>query len=298
MNIFVNKQPLNFELTNEISFTDILGYITNWAKEQNLFILNYVVAPLEDYTNIENNELISNQIKDIHFELGEARDIYYETIKELDQYIDKMGSFLANKIQDEITLNTDDINMIQTGLLWIDDALTSITSHTLMKVTDEIKACIQIIHNAAQPNTKFNYANIDELMSLIESLGTIKCYSLGWSKIWQFYGASKEELNELLKAFFHESEKALTSLEGIATNLTVGKETQALLVLEKLVDFLSDGLAILHLSNVYQAEREKMLAILNQLIFCLDKGDMTNAADLIDYDLKEILEFFVSIKIN
>ena len=290
MNIFVNQQPLNFELQEELSFPKILEHINQWVKEQKIFLLNYTITPKADFKDIEHSQLTSNTIDSIHFDLGETRDIYYESIKELEQYIDKLGSFLAKSIQENKVLNENDIETIHNGLVWISETLASITSHSLINKTEEVYLCMTMIQEVIQKSSSFNYNNLEEMLPLIESLAIIKNYSLGWHKIWQFYGASPEELQRLLTDFRHECYKALQSLDEIATDLTVGNEKKAMVVIEHLVDFLSDGLAIIHLNNTYKSESLKIVNILLELTNFLDNGDMANAADIIDYDLKEILE--------
>ncbi len=290
MNITVNQKPLDFELGADITLSEALGHIQDWAKKQNLFILDYKISPIDQKVKLDHpkDRLKTNEIKNLDVEIGTQIELFCDTINELSQYIDRMGCFLARHIQEKKEIDKNDLDMLQKGLVWVVESVKSILVQLSIKHDKSIENHLKILEKFQ--SNKIDINNNEEYMQLVEAIAKVKDQMDIWLKVWKFYGANENDLDDLLKDFKKEINKVLSDLEGIVTDLTMGSEAKGIHTIENLVDFLSDGLTILYLSNHFSKEREKLITVLNSLIASLDKNDLVSASDTIDYDLREVLE--------
>ena len=213
-------------------------------------------------------------------------------LNDLSDYIDKVIVFLIkndNKID-----GNDQIQTLKESFQWINESATAIEKNLSKKIERNSQKALQMLRECSVQ--KLNLSNRTFRIELLKNLTILKNYFLHLSKLYTFSGLQKNDLKCLLDEFKEETKKVLDDLEEIATHLTVGNENQAILSIESLVTFLSDGLNILYLNECYAEEREKIMTILNELTNSLYAGNIVNSADLIDYDLREVLEVIVSNK--
>ena len=101
---------------------------------------------------------------------------------------------------------------------------------------------------------------------------------------------SEEEIKALKDKFKDQVPQLLKLVEDIATSLTVGKEAQAMTGIEQLVEYFSELLALLGRDQNQKEFSEKLVGLLSELTSALDSADLVTAADIIDYDLKDVLD--------
>ncbi len=289
MQIKVNEETLDFKLSQDITLDEVLTHVQSWADDKDLFILNYNIF---DKNNLKINfryDILSSEIDLLNIEVGTQNDLYRDSLSELNNYIDRMGSFLASKIKNNKNLNDKEKITIKEGLEWITESVNRITKQLKLELNDKFKAHLLILEKTKN-NHLMNLLSGDQATPLLESLSNIKNQVLIWHKAFQYYGASEEELEQLLDEFRKETLVVLESLEDIATDLTIGKGNAALQKIEKLSNFISEVLSLLYQMDTYEEEKIKLVDILDDLISALAKNDLITAADLVDYEIREALE--------
>ena len=289
MQITVNKETLDFKLSEDITLAEVLTHIQSWADEKGLFILNYNVSDQGGSVKVATNyDMLSSEIDLLNVEVGTQTDLYRDHLTELNQYNDRRGFFLASKIQDGKTLNHDEEKTFIEGLEWIIESVSRVTKQLNLNTDASLTDHLSILGQAS--NCELDFSNEKDQASFLDSLGSIKNQALVWSKTCQYYGVKEDELQALLEELQKETLLVLESLEEIATDLTAGKESAALEKIETLGNFISDVLSLLHQTTEFEEEKFKLVQVLDELTSALSKGDLVTAADLVDYDVREILE--------
>ena len=288
MKITVNKEPIAFKLEEDITISEILEHIQDWAGEQDLFILNYQISPTKNMKDLAEKNLLSSQINSLNVEVGTQNDLYRENLVELDCYLERMGYFIAAGLQKEKQLSKKEVAIVREGLSWVIESTEMLGKQTSFIPDKELEQILGALQKFQKQ--EIDTSKSETTLELLSCLEKLKNYVSISSKISKFQGASKEELDDLIKKFKEESVKVLKSLTDIAADLTAGKEEKAIQKIEELVDFISDALSLLYQVNEHQKEKEKMVSSLNELTSALTKGDLVTSADIVDYDIRESLE--------
>ena len=288
MKITVNKEPITFELNEDITISEILGHIQDWAGEQDLFILNYQISPSKEIVSPVEENLLSSQINSLNVEVGTQNDLYHENLAELDRYLERMGHFIAAGLQQEKRLDEKEAAIVKEGLNWVIESTEILGKQTSFIPTDKLKQILEALQKFQKQ--EIDISSSETILEFLDHLGVLKNYVSISSKISKFQGISKEELDNLIKELKEESVKVLKSLEDIASTLTAGKGDEAIQLIEELVDFISDALSLLYQVDEHQEEKEKLVRSLSELTSTLTKGDLVTSADIVDYDIRESLE--------
>ena len=288
MKITVNEEPISFELDKDITISEILEHIQNWAGEQELFILNYQVLPLKKIEDTVEENLLSSQINSLNVEVGTQNDLYRENLVELDSYLERMGYFIASWLQQKQSLEEKDIAIVKEGLGWVIESTQMLGQQTSFIPEEKLEKILEALEKFKA--NEIDISKSETILDFLDYLGMLKNYVSISSKASKYHPASKEELENLIKEFKEESVKVLKSLEIIASDLTAGKEGKAIQEIEKLIDFIADALSLLYQVDKHKKEKEKLVKSLSELTSALTKGDLVTSADIIDYDIRESLE--------
>ena len=286
--IKVNQEELDFELSQDITLGEVLKHIQSWADNKGLFILNYDILEKNDskHTPIEN--ILSSEINFLNVKVGTQIDLYRDNLNELDGYIDRMGFFLASKIQEDKVLDEVEELTIKKGLEWVIESVSMVTKQLNLNANEQLKEHLKILAKVRDGHVDLQDAN--QRTYFLESLAGIKNQALVWNKACQYHGIAESELEKLLAELRKETITVLESLEGIAVDLTAGREASALQKIEALGNFISETLSLLYQTKNHQKEKEQLVSVLDELTSALSRGDLVTAADLVDYEIREALE--------
>lgn len=282
MEILVNQTPLDFELQETISLPQVINHIEDWACQNNYYVLDYTYTTTGTAKTQNEKSIMSSDIVKLEIQVGDQGDLIEQNLIEVSTYIDKAGSFIADLVQNEKELPNDEIANIQEGFSWIQDVLQSVKKQIQIGASEEF--------NHALDNITSLELNAESMMPALQVLAVLRNHVLIWLKQYNFSKLSQADYEKLKNELQADIPKLHDSIEQIATNLTVGKEAEALMQLEGIVPFLSDVLAAINVEGKNEDICTELISVLNNLTTALDSNDSVTAADLVDYDLRDLLD--------
>ena len=282
MEILVNQTPLDFELQDTISLPQVINHIEDWACQNNYYVLDYTYTTTGTATTQNEKSIMSSDIAKLEIQVGDQGDLIEKNLIEVSTYIDKAGSFIADLVQNEKELPNDEIANIQEGFSWIQDVLQSVKKQIQIGASEEF--------NHALDNITSLKLNVESMIPALQVLAVLRNHVLIWLKQYNFSKLSQADYEKLKNELQADIPKLQDSIEQIATDLTVGKEADALMQLERIVPFLSDVLAAINVEGKNENICTELISVLNNLTTALDSNDSVTAADLVDYDLRDLLD--------
>ncbi len=278
MQVLVNEKPLEFKLENEIRLEQVLEHVQEWASQKNFYILDYEALGKENQSVGE--KALSSEIETVSIQLGDQRDLIVENLEEVNRYIDKVGSYLAERVTLEQAVAEDKALEIREGLNWVGDSIKSIEKQLLVKKS-EFKVLLNNISNLDIKN---------DTLEIIENLAQIKDRVFILIKNGRFSNLKPDEIAELTTEFKKQIPATVEKLEKVAEFLTAGKEGEAFQTLEGLIDYVSDGVAVMAQNQEKSETCDKLVALMKELMGALDNNDLVTAADIVDFDFKDLLQ--------
>jgi len=284
MDIYVNNESLNFELSQVIPLKEVLNHVQEWAVKKDLYILDYKTPN----TKVETTDYtLSSEISRLDIELGTQKELVFDNLVELNSYLDTMGSHLATlcqSSQSEIILSDK-----ADGLMWICDSFISLQPYFLTdSVLDNEDELLKAV-NYIKEIDKLKQISVTDTINLVAALGSLKLSTSQWIKSFEVAQIKQEDISIYVEKIKKECKNIGLSLDKIATNLTIGKQAEAILELEKIIEFLSDSVAIFSRLPNKKALCQKIIDVMSSLMLSLDNADLINAADIVDFDIKDLL---------
>lgn len=275
MQIYVNSQPLDYQLEESATLSEIITNVQEWAKKSDMFILDYNVIPEKE--QLEKN-LTSDDIDKLNIELGNSEDVILKSVLDLNHYIDKMGNFLAvNPHLEE--LSDENYSIINEGLKYIAEAIIQLKEK--IRSEDSIAKAIDVLQK--------DPAEL-EIGEIIAALASARNHTMLWKKQYEYIRLSKKELTEKKDEFMAKLPGYISTLDDIAEDLTTGETLKAVTDLEKWMVYISEGLNILTITQTRLDKVEALMALLNSLTDALFENDLVTAADIVDFDIRDELE--------
>lgn len=272
MDIYINNEKLEFTLEKETSLQDILKHIQDWAGQRELYLIDYNLDSID-----ENGPFHSGNIHRLDISLGDRTDLLKHNLIEMQRYVDRILKFLAEKLQKQAELSAEESAQLLEGKEWLSESL--VASYGLLSGSSQLDE--KVIHDLESSSSLQEHiiclSRVADLLSL-------------WYRQFSYNILSEEEQQAFTKKFLAELPAVAKSLEEIASDFTVGKEVKGFQTLDSTLAFFSDGLLYLSNDPVWGEVIERLTDILRELVQALSDQDMVNAADIIDYDLREILD--------
>ncbi|MDH5718581.1 MAG: hypothetical protein OEZ22_13225 [Spirochaetia bacterium] len=276
MDIFINNEPLQFELKEDLPLSKIIDNISTWAAEKDYYILEYHVD-----SGSKKTEPFSNEINKLEIEIGDIQDLTRATLNELLDYLNRVGSFLSNKIHSKSELTENETLELIEGIDCINNAAAVLSGQTGNNISNTLNELKKIAKTAKTEQ---------DILNLLQHLTYIRFFILDTRRQFQFKFLTPDELDECKKKFIDKIDKIETYLEKMTTEFTIGKEAEAILSLNDLIEIIYDGLTVLHLTSTAPETAEKIASLLKDLMDSLDKKDMVTVADILDFDLRDSLK--------
>lgn len=277
MQILIGEEPLNFELTETLPFSQILQKLQAWAESQNVFIIDYRVAAKPEFA--EKAELNSDEIDVISLQLGDQTALIESNLRELIDYTDRAGLHVAQIIQEGKHLNEQEARDLKNGAAFIGESLDALGKYLEAENPDALAAAVN------------NLSTNPDLIEKINALALIQNQLRLWLRQTEFSRISKDEAAEKV-ALFRNSQATLSEqLEQIAARLTQGREQEALQLLETVSQTLVDAVVLMRIADdEKKAAGERLVAVMGQLTAAIDARDLVTAADIVDFDLRDLLK--------
>jgi hypothetical protein len=277
MEIYVGDERLQFELTEELAFSAIMQKLQAWAESQNLYIIDYRIAAKPGFEKKE--DLTSEEIDVINLRLGDKRDLIEANLRELIDYTDRAGFHLAGVIQSGRALSPQEEQDLNTGGVFLAESLQ--TLQTYLKPDN---------HESLAQAVKELNSNPD-LIEKINALALIQNQLKIWLRQTEFSRITPEEAAERVANFRARMPDMQAELERIAARLTQGREQEALQMLEHVSQTMVDAVVLMRIANDdKQRAGEQLVLLLGQLTAAIDSRDLVSAADIVDFDLRDLLK--------
>ena len=123
MQIYVNDEKLDATLNGEKNLKEVYGFIDSWLSQSKRYILNTSVDQKEVPLN-SLAEIPIDTVKRFDFHVGDEMDMLLSSVRELDLYIDQVGSTLFEREK----LKVKEVRDLKEGLKWCREILQSISS--------------------------------------------------------------------------------------------------------------------------------------------------------------------------
>jgi hypothetical protein len=277
MEIYVGDERLQFELTETLPFSAIMQKLQAWAESQNLYIVDYRVAAKPGFENKE--DLTSEEIAVINLQLGDQRELIESNLRELIDYTDRAGFHLAGVIQAAKTLSPQEEQDLTTGGVFLAESLQ--TLQTYLKPDNHES----LAHAVRELNSN------PDLIEKINSLALIQNQLKIWLRQTEFSRVTREEAVERIARFREQIPGLQEELEKIAARFTQGREQEALQMLETVSQTMVDAVVLMRIADDQsQGAGERLVGLLGQLTAAIDSRDLVTAADIVDFDLRDLLK--------
>jgi monoamine oxidase len=270
-------EELNYELGESLPFTQILDKLQAWAESQGLFIIDYRVAAKPEAA--EKTELTSDEIDVINLQLGDQLQLVESNLRELIDYTDRAGLHLARTIQEGKSLSENEERDLKNGGAFIAESFDALSRYLVAENPENIAGAL----NALNTNP--------DLVEKINALALLQNQLRLWLRYAEFSRVSPAEAADKV-ALFREKLPALQQdVEQIAARFTQGKEQDALVMLETISSTLIDAVVLMRKANDAKMQiGEKLVGLMGQLTAAIDARDLVTAADIVDFDLRDLLK--------
>lgn len=276
MRIYIGDEPLQFELTETLPFSGIMQKLQVWAESQNLYIVDYRVAAKPGFES--KDDLTSDEIETINLQLGDQRDLIESNLRELIDYTDRAGFHLAGVIQSGKTLTAQEEQDLATGGVFLAESLQTLQTYLKPDNPESLARALKELNSNP------------DLVEKINALALIQNQLKIWLRQTEFSRVSREEAVERVARFREQLPDIQDELEKIAARFTQGREQEALQMLETVSQTLVDAVVLMRIADdKSQGAGEKLVDLLGQLTAAVDSRDLVTAADIVDFDLRDLL---------
>ncbi|AFM10924.1 hypothetical protein [Turneriella parva] len=270
-------EELNYELGESLPFTQILDKLQAWAESQGLFIIDYRVAAKPEAA--EKTELTSDEIDVINLQLGDQLQLVESNLRELIDYTDRAGLHLARTIQEGKSLSENEERDLKNGGAFIAESFDALSRYLVAENPENIAGAL----NALNTNP--------DLVEKINALALLQNQLRLWLRYAEFSRVSPAEAAGKVALFREKLPSLQQDVEQIAARFTQGKEQDALVMLETISSTLIDAVVLMRKANDAKMQiGEKLVALMGQLTAAIDARDLVTAADIVDFDLRDLLK--------
>lgn len=277
MQIYIGDEPLQFELEKNTPFSEILSELTEWASSQKFYIVDYHI---EAKPGFENNErLSSDEIETLRVNVGSQEDLIDSNLRELIDYTDRVGFHVANLIETQKSPDEKDASELKTAWAFVVESVDALSQHLEAQDRTSLKNAVSVL------------TQVPDLIEKLNALAIIQNQLKLWLRQTEFSRISKEEAIEQLVEFRKRQDALNQDLEQIAAKLTQGKEQEALTLLEPVSQILVDAVLLMQIAEDSKyKDAQKLVELLGQLTAAIDQRDLVTAADIVDFDLRDLLK--------
>jgi len=277
MRIYIGDEPLQFELVETLPFSGIMQKLQAWAEGQNLYIIDYRVAAKPGFEDKE--ELTSDEIDIINLQLGDQRELIESNLRELIDYTDRAGFHLAGVIQSGKRLTAQEERDLANGGVFLAESLQTLQTYLKPDNPESLARALKELNGNP------------DLVEKINSLALVQNQLKIWLRQTEFSRVSQEEAAERVARFREQIPAIEVELEKIAARFTQGREQEALQMLETVSQTLVDAVVLMRLADDKgQHTGERLVELLGQLTAAIDSRDLVTAADIVDFDLRDLLK--------
>ncbi|MCB1326458.1 MAG: hypothetical protein H7A21_05940 [Spirochaetales bacterium] len=313
MNIFVNEQQLDAELTDEQNLEQVYAAVNNWIADHKRYILGMRVDS-QEVSLSALKELPTSEVQRVDFYVGDELDMVLTTLDELDRYVDQIGSTLFELHQ----LSESDRTNLSDGMAWIRQILNSFSSimhidlggmNVLVPGSQGSEAIDRILERLERRTQLFGKENNREAIEdFLEDLRSFKFFIMKLALQLRTMNARQEDLVKQVEKFEAEIPAMADEIASINESFNAGRDQKALETLDSTTDRLNAYLSALFALD-YQLRRKgeksihevevasvpfhalasELTGMLRDLSGALEENDIVAAGDILEYELTDKL---------
>ncbi len=315
MNIYVNEQKLEAELTGERNLKEVYQSFKDWTFEHKKYILGMSIDEKETSTTSSSLDTLEPANVDrLDFYIGDEMDMLLHTLGEMDHYVDQIGTTLFDKE----SLCIEDISHLQEGMQWIHQIMTSFSamlktdlksmsvllpegsdSESIKEILERLKDYSQDFHNR---NTR---KDIEEFLG---DLRSFKFFIMKLDLQLRSMGVDSSELISTVEKFENGMNPLIERIVSVNEKFQRGKDKEALQDLDGIAEELHTCIAVLHaveqrllrdqghniqalsIEDISFHELMKNLAaLLKEFNDALETNDLVAVGDIMEYELTKQL---------
>nr|WP_246834420.1 hypothetical protein [Leptospira levettii] len=307
MNIYINEQQLDTKLDGETNLGQVFDQIQKWIESNGKYLRHFTVNGKE----LNRSDLDSIGIEDterLDLYVGEELDVIEDSLVEVDNYVDKVGSTLVGRD----SLTEKEAEDLKEGIPWIISMIRTTTkllnlNLNLIQPMGKGKNVEEILESLNSGSLALDSTKAIE--SFLEDLRDVKLFLMDLSTRLAVMRLDESELIEIISKFVDQKDKVIKDFMLVNENFQSGKDHLASEILNDAVGRLTGLMSALvsiqtrHTELNWQElsfEDKKLSDLVGQLnttlsniASAMEKNDIVYAGDILEYELPEILESLV-----
>lgn len=307
MNIYINEQQLDTKLDGETNLGQVLDQIQKWIEANGKYLRRFTVNGQElNRSDLDSFGIEETERLDLY--VGEELDVIEDSLVEVDNYVDKVGSTLVGRD----SLTEKEAEDLKEGIPWIISMIRTTTkllnlNLNLIQPMGKGKNVEEILESLQTGSLVLDSTKAIE--NFLEDLRDVKLFLMDLSTRLAVMRLDESELIEIISKFVNEKDKVIKDFMLVNENFQSGKDHLASEILNDAVGRLTGLMSALvsiqtrHTELDWQTlsfEDKKLSDLVGQLNVTLsniasamEKNDIVYAGDILEYELPEILESLV-----
>lgn len=311
MQIYVNEQELDAELSGEKNLAEIYEAISSWTQEHRKYIVNMKVDDEEIAVN-RLEDIPTEGVRRVDFYIGDETEMMLATIEELDRYVDQVGSTLYARE----TLSAEDVGNLGEGMDYIRQIIGSCSALLHVDLSEKPAAVTayddvqeepleRILGRMEKQVRSFKAGSgREDIEAFLADLRDFKLFLMQLMLRTRTLGAGLEELLEIVEEFERGLPGLIDRIVSINEQFNSGKDVGALETLDDITLRLHDSISALYaldyklrardgrsiaeleLEGVsFRRRSEELTGLLRDLSSAFEQNDIVAVGDILEYEL-------------
>ncbi|TGM38000.1 hypothetical protein EHQ92_06370 [Leptospira biflexa] len=307
MNIFINEQQLDTKLDGETNLGQVLDEIQKWIESNGKYLRHFTVNGMErsrselDHVGIDETERLDLFV-------GEELDVIEDSLVEVDNYVDKVGSTLVGRD----SLTEKEAEDLKEGIPWIISMIRTTTkllnlNLNLIQPMGKGKNVEEILESLQNGSIILDSTKTIEVF--LEDLRDVKLFLMDLSTRLAVMRLDESELVDIISRFVKEKDKVIKDFMLVNENFQSGKDHLASEILNEAVGRLTGLMSALASIQTRHTElnwqelsfEDKKLSdligelntTLSNIASAMEKNDIVYAGDILEYELPDLLESLI-----
>ncbi len=271
MDIVIDKENIKFTLEGEEKISEVITEINNWLRNNERIVTNVSIQNQDDQADVRDwNDILVNDVKILNIESLHNYEFRLASLRLLQNYILELQTAQEEKNQDELKRLKRQEHEVQALLA------TVISEHDARNIIAHLD------DNSTSDDTHF----INNFMELLRE-------------------QEREIIAPLQECMLTAGilSRELDSFREIPVLVQTGKGAEAMQMLVRFSNLTVKILRIYpYLIFHYETKQksiempvEEINKMLNELADALEKKDMVNAGDVLEYELIPVIEDWISV---
>ncbi len=316
MEIYVNEQELDAELSGEKNLAEIYEAVNSWTQEHRKYILGLKVDD-EEIAVGRLAGIPTEGVARVDFYIGDETDMMLATIEELDRYVDQVGSTLFTR---EI-ISAEDAANLREGMDYIRQIIGSVSALLQIDLASR-PAAVTALDDIQEEPLEAILARMEKQITVLGAgagrepiehfLADLRDFKLFLMQLilrTRTLGAGLEELLETVEDFERGLPDLIEEIISINAQFNSGKDAGALETLDRITMRLHDSISALFALDYklrardgstiagleiegvpFRKRADALTGLLRDLSGAFEENDIVAVGDILEYELTARLE--------